>query len=73
MGEEKLSDSMVLYWTNFAKSGNPNSPLDVQPYWPQYNATSDISMILSVPSYTKPNLLSSYCDFWDEMGYDYGV
>src|SRR5690349_6335210 len=24
--QQKLSDSMIKYWTNFAKTGNPNGP-----------------------------------------------
>jgi para-nitrobenzyl esterase len=35
----KLSDLVETYWTNFAKTGNPNGG-DV-PNWPQYNAGDD--------------------------------
>jgi para-nitrobenzyl esterase len=33
----KLSELMQIYWTNFAKSGNPNS--SGAPQWPAYNPT----------------------------------
>jgi para-nitrobenzyl esterase len=33
--DQKLSDLVETYWTNFARSGNPNGA-DV-PQWPQYN------------------------------------
>lgn len=32
----KLSEQMQVYWTNFAKTGNPNGK-DL-PLWPNYNA-----------------------------------
>lgn len=33
--DRQLSDQVLRYWTNFAKTGNPNGP-DV-PEWPEYN------------------------------------
>ncbi len=35
----KLSDLMQTYWTNFAKTGNPNGA--GAPDWPQYNSQGD--------------------------------
>merc|ERR1712137_10873 len=39
--EYELSYRMVTYWTNFAKSGNPNEPVQLSPSinWPQYDLT----------------------------------
>jgi len=34
--DDKLSDLMVSYWTNFAKTGDPNS--NGLPVWPQFGA-----------------------------------
>ena len=43
----QLSNDMVKYWTQFARSGNPNSSFT--PLWPQYNSTDDIFQSLNTP------------------------
>ena len=35
----KLSDLMQTYWTNFARTGDPNS--DPAPHWPKYDAAGN--------------------------------
>lgn len=37
--EISLATTIMTFWTNFAKSGNPNFPvkLDSVPYWPEYD------------------------------------
>ena len=45
--QEKLSDAMVSYWTQFARTGNPNS--HKAPAWPRYGA-SDQFQSLEVPT-----------------------
>jgi para-nitrobenzyl esterase len=38
--DRKLSDEMMGYWTNFAKTGDPNGT--GLPEWPKYNGTDEI-------------------------------
>jgi para-nitrobenzyl esterase len=37
--DEALADYMATYWTNFAKTGDPNTPLAIPTVWPNYNGT----------------------------------
>ena len=41
---KRLTDTMMAYWTNFAKYGNPNS--DTIPEWPAYDTKTKRWMIL---------------------------
>jgi len=34
--DELLADAMGTYWTNFAKTGNPNMPVTPETSWPVY-------------------------------------
>ncbi|HZX97188.1 MAG TPA: carboxylesterase family protein [Myxococcales bacterium] len=46
--QQRLSAAMVAYWTNFARTGNPNwlgTPL-----WPRYDRTSDTIQSLAPPT-----------------------
>jgi para-nitrobenzyl esterase len=62
----KLSDAMVSYWTQFAKTGDPNS--SGEPLWSPYSASTDEfqSLIPPVPV-VESNFDSSHqCStFWD--------
>lgn len=52
----KLSDLMQTYWTNFARTGNPNgSGMADLPNWPQYDASDNwLVMNLNAKSEAKP-------------------
>lgn len=62
----QLSDTMIRYWTQFAKTGNPNSP--DQPAWPQYNAsTSEVQSLVTPAPVVETNFDAEHqCStFWD--------
>ncbi|XP_046549295.1 cholinesterase 2-like [Haliotis rubra] len=48
--EMELSRTIMTYWTNFAKSGNPNTPVPVKVNWPASDNTDLSYMALDVGS-----------------------
>jgi len=46
--EQALSATMVKYWTQFAKTGNPNAT--GSPNWPAYTAANDSILTLDAPA-----------------------
>ncbi|MFE7134106.1 carboxylesterase/lipase family protein [Streptomyces sp. NPDC057638] len=64
----KLADQMIMYWTTFARTGDPNAP--GTPRWPRFSPTSDT--VVSLKPGTDGIRPSDYraehrCEFWDEM------
>jgi len=62
--QQKLSKDMIRYWTQFAKSGDPNS--SGIPFWQQYDATTDEFQSLVPPSPMAEFQFAAdhKCDFW---------
>ena len=62
--QEDLSDTMVGYWTQFARSGDPNSV--GAPAWPAFAAMSDQfqSLQLSAPITKTGFAVDHKCEFW---------
>ncbi|KAL4240612.1 Cocaine esterase [Mactra antiquata] len=68
--EIQLSRKMITYWTNFMKSGNPNSPEQVSPAWPEYNI--DLQTYLTLEENTTDKsvgqfLLAKESNFWNHV------
>jgi len=58
---------MMAYWTNFAKTGNPNAPS--LPVWPKFTVASEPVLSLGVPSQTAIRNFGEQhrCKFWDTL------
>ncbi len=61
-----LSNTMLSYWTTFAKTGNPN-PAGANPTWPAYTATNDTYLTLApgaVATTTQISTQHKCATFW---------
>lgn len=70
--EDQLSELMLMYWSNFAHTLNPNSgPRCPKLRWPVYRAREPVLMYFQTP---ESDVLSQYrkpqCDFWDSFGFN---
>lgn len=66
--QEQLSATMVTYWVQFAKTGNPNPSSDSAPFWPFYNLSNHKVLSLERP---KSEVITNFarkhhCNFWDQ-------
>lgn len=65
----RVSENMGRYWTNFAKTQDPNQPLSVSLPWPKANTMNEPYLHIKDPLDVQENYLKSDCDFWDTIGY----
>jgi para-nitrobenzyl esterase len=60
-----LSETMMSYWTNFAKTGNPNGK--GLPHWPAYTQEKDRHMELGDEIKSGVNLYNQECDLIEKI------
>ncbi|MCZ4124945.1 carboxylesterase family protein [Streptomyces sp. H39-S7] len=69
--QRALSDRMVDYWTNFAHTGNPNTP--DAPHWPAQRSSSPLAQpvqsLAPGPGGIHPVDVGAahHCSFWDRL------
>jgi para-nitrobenzyl esterase len=62
--QQDLSDAMVGYWTQFARSGDPNSV--GAPAWPLYGSSEQFQSLQPSQPTTKSNFAADHkCAFWN--------
>lgn len=74
--QEHLSDQLVAWWTNFARTGNPNAGSAAKPYWQKYTSTDDDVFVITQKSshmatdygaQTYPHNMKNDCTLWDRI------
>ena len=63
--DRELSNKMMAYWVNFAKTGNPNGQGLTN--WPAYKSKYDINLEFSDTIHTHKHLYKKECDFISRM------
>jgi para-nitrobenzyl esterase len=64
--DERLSDTLQRYWTNFARTGDPNGP--GLPAWPRFGATqSYLEVLPDATIAARPAFRKAQCDAFREV------
>ncbi|MFJ3776760.1 hypothetical protein ACIPX0_34195 [Streptomyces sp. NPDC090075] len=60
--QHRLADTMIDYWTRFARTADPNGPSS--PYWPRQTV---LSLAPDHVVLTRTTRLRHHCAFWDAL------
>lgn len=63
--EEPLAEAIQAYWTDFARSGDPNGTTGSS--WPAFTATGQEYLVLDDVIGTAANLKADRCAFWQTL------
>ncbi|XP_041420836.1 cholinesterase-like isoform X1 [Xenopus laevis] len=66
--EEALSRTLMRYWANFAKSGNPNGAQPLENRWPVFTLDEQHYLMLGTEdSNTNRKMRAKQCRFWNKF------
>ena len=68
--EETISATIRTYWTNFAKSMDPNQGAPVSTEWPLYDAQRRPYLFLNEPSTQEEDPFAADTAFWYSIGFN---
>lgn len=72
--ENKVSNEIMDYWTNFVKYLNPNglekSPLTLT-HWPAFEVPDKKYMVFNTLNSIQSDPNAEACEFWDSIGYNF--
>ena len=65
--ETRLADHLVTYYTQFAKTGNPNPPSPTEYFeWNSYSLDKKSILVFGDEIHQVNDFKESVCKFWDE-------
>ncbi|XP_033748536.1 acetylcholinesterase-like [Pecten maximus] len=62
--DKTLAEQMMSYWSNFARTGNPNKGLAVKMQWPEYNVQDRRYISLNATISTEEAMYKDRVGFW---------
>ena len=67
----RRSQSIQTYWTNFARTGNPNTGGAVKLQWPALTADEHVIKLQTPANVAETAPFKQECALWDSFGYNF--